>query len=194
MLGPAPPPSLLNAPNLLSLSRLPLAVLLFALIAYHQWAAGLAVFLVATATDMLDGWLARRWDQVSAVGRALDPLTDKLLVCGAFIYLLPVGDLPDTGLRPWMVTVVVGREILITGVRGMVEAAGRSFGADAFGKLKTVLQCVLIAGLLAEQALRGWEVAVPGLGPAILAVTYVTVLATVGSGVQYLHKAAKLLG
>src|SRR5262245_7297079 len=109
-----------NVPNLLSLSRLPLAALLFVLIAKGIWPGALVVFLVAALTDWLDGWWARRFNQGSALGRALDPLTDKVLVCGAFIFLIPG---VEAGLTPWMVTIVVARELLVTGIRGMVESA-----------------------------------------------------------------------
>src|SRR5215831_14862143 len=131
---PARPPndsSLLNVPNLLSLARIPLAVVLFACIVYQAWLAGLIAFVVACATDWLDGWWARRYGPLTLVGRNLDPLADKILVCGAFIYLLPV---PESGLSRWMVTVVIVRELLVTGIRGMVEATGKKFGADWFGK------------------------------------------------------------
>ena len=117
--APSPPPSeprpaesLVNVPNLLSAARLPLAVVLFACIVYEAWFAGLVVFLIATATDWLDGWWARRYGPLTLVGRNLDPIADKVLVCGAFIYLIPV---PGAGILPWMVTVVVCREVIVTG-------------------------------------------------------------------------------
>jgi len=185
------PNSLLTVPNLLSLSRLPLAVVLFACIGYELWPAGLAVFGAAAVTDWLDGWWARRSGQVSAVGRNLDPLTDKVLICGAFIYLLAA---PGTGVRPWMVTVVVGREVLITGLRGVVEATGAAFGADWFGKLKTVLQSAAILAILLVQWARGSAAGdVPGLETAAACVLYAAIVATVGSGVQYLVRAVRLL-
>ena len=112
------PDRLWTIPNLLTLSRLPLAVVLFACIAYEQWLAALLIFGIAALTDWLDGLLARRLNQMSALGRSLDPLIDKVLTGGAFIYLLPV---KDAELLPWMVTVVVGRELLITGIRGIME-------------------------------------------------------------------------
>src|SRR5437764_7322872 len=132
--APAPPApeSLVNVPNVLSFARIPLAVVLFACVVYEQWLAGLLVFLVATATDWLDGWWARRYGPLTLVGRALDPMTDKVLVCGAFIYLV----VKNVGIDPWMVTVVVCRELIVTGVRGVVEATGRKFGGGWLGKLK----------------------------------------------------------
>jgi CDP-diacylglycerol--glycerol-3-phosphate 3-phosphatidyltransferase len=185
--------SLWGVPNLLSLSRLPLAAVLFACITWAVWPAALAVLLVAVLTDWLDGWWARRYGQQSALGRALDPLTDKVLVAGAFIFLIPV---PAAGIAPWMATVVIAREILITGLRGMVESSGRSFGADWFGKLKTVLQFAVLIGVLLLEAVRdrGLDPAVvSALGWAQLVLLYGMLAATVGSGLQYLAKAARLM-
>jgi len=181
-----------NVPNLLSLSRLPLAVVLFACISFEAWATGLAVFAVAVFTDWLDGWWGRRFDQQSFIGRSLDPLTDKVLLGGAFVYFIPV---PEAGVAPWMVAVVVGRELLVTGVRGMVEASGKKFGADWFGKLKTVLQCAAVAGVLAVLTLRVSALTglADALAPVKAALVYAMLAATVGSLVQYAVKAWRLL-
>jgi CDP-diacylglycerol--glycerol-3-phosphate 3-phosphatidyltransferase len=192
--APAPAEPLVTVPNLLSLSRLPLAVVLFALIARAEWAGGLAVFLVAAATDWLDGWWARRYGPLTLVGRNLDPLTDKVLVCGAFVFLIPV---PGAGIDPWMVTVVVGRELAVTGLRGVVEASGKRFGADWFGKLKMGLQSAVLVGVLLVLSLRDGggpaASALAVLEPAQLVLLWAMLGATVGSGVQYLVKAARLL-
>jgi CDP-diacylglycerol--glycerol-3-phosphate 3-phosphatidyltransferase len=195
---PAPAPSspdpLLNVPNLLSLARIPLAVVLFVCITYHAWLVGLLVFIAACITDWLDGWWARKYGPLTLVGRNLDPLADKILVCGAFIYLLLV---PGAGIDPWMVVVVVGREILVTGIRGMVEATGQKFGADWFGKLKMGLQCAVVIGVL---LIAWWRAA--GFTPAVLdllesaqlGLLWAMLAATVGSGAQYVVKAARMLG
>ncbi len=188
-----PADSLASIPNLLSLSRLPLAAGLFACIAYERWALGLAVFCVAAFTDWLDGWWARKFDLLSVVGRNLDPLTDKVLIGGTFIYLLPV---EHVGLMPWMVTVVIGRELLITGLRGIVEATGQKFGADWFGKLKTILQSAAIIGMLSLQSLRGYEdthSVMATLEMVQIVLLYAMLAATIGSGLQYLVKAERLL-
>ena len=191
--APSAPEPLLHVPNLLSFARIPLAVVLFACIVHEWWLAGLIVFLIATATDWLDGWWARKYGPLTLVGRNLDPLADKVLVCGAFIYLIPV---KDAGIDPWMVTVVVCRELLVTGIRGMVEAAGKKFGADWFGKLKMGLQCAVLIGAL----LLGWLRTLEGtssilevLNPIQLVLLWSMLAATIGSGVQYVVKAARLL-
>lgn len=189
--------SLINIPNLLSLSRIPLAVIVFACTVQGAWLAALIVFSIACATDWLDGWWARRYGPLSLIGRNLDPLTDKILVCGAFIYLIIV---PAAGILPWMVVVVVGRELLVTGIRGMVEATGKKFGADWFGKLKMGLQCAVLIGVYLIEWLRDIGRAA-GENPPVLALLepvqltllWAMLAATVGSGVQYVVKAVRLL-
>jgi CDP-diacylglycerol--glycerol-3-phosphate 3-phosphatidyltransferase len=185
---------LLNWPNILTLARLGLSVVLFACIAAAWWPAGLVVFCVAAVTDWLDGYLARLQNLTSALGRNLDPLVDKVLVCGAFIFLLPV---PAAGLTPWMVTVVVGRELIVTGLRGFMETIpGVVFGADWLGKLKMGLQCAVLIAVLLLLSLEGVEAArsaVAFLAPVTVGLTYVMLVVTVLSGVQYLWRAVLLL-
>jgi CDP-diacylglycerol--glycerol-3-phosphate 3-phosphatidyltransferase len=184
---------LLNIPNLLSFARIPLAIVLFACIANNLWLTGLIIFCVACITDWLDGWWARRYGPLTLVGRNLDPLADKILVCGAFIYLIPV---ESSGIDPWMVVVVVGRELAVTGIRGMVEATGQKFGADWFGKLKMVLQCAVLIGVLLIRWLTTFgPLAVLNTLEAIqIALLWAMLAATIGSGVQYVVKAIRLLG
>jgi CDP-diacylglycerol--glycerol-3-phosphate 3-phosphatidyltransferase len=183
--------TILNVPNALSLARIPLAVIVFACTVHAVWFVALLVFMVACVTDWLDGWWARRYGPLSIIGRNLDPLTDKILVCGAFIYLIPV---PGAGIDPWMVVIVVSRELLVTGIRGMVEATGKKFGADWFGKLKMVLQCAVLIGVFLILWLRerGTDV-VAMLEPVQFVFVYAMIVATIGSGLQYVVKAAKLL-
>jgi CDP-diacylglycerol--glycerol-3-phosphate 3-phosphatidyltransferase len=183
-------PALLSVANQLTASRLVLSVGLFALIAVEQWLWALVVFALAAVTDWLDGYFARTRGQTSALGRVFDPLVDKVLVCGAFIFLLPYGSSPPAGwLTPWMVTVVVAREFLITGLRGWLESMGVSFGADWLGKLKMGLQCAAIIGILLAQS---WpEQALLSLGRDVL--IYAMLAATILSGLQYVWRGAWLV-
>lgn len=183
---------ILNVPNGLSFARIPLAVVVFVCTVHAAWFAALGVFAVACVTDWMDGWWARRYGPLSLIGRNLDPLTDKILVCGAFIYLIPV---TTAGIDPWMVVVVVGRELLVTGIRGMVEATGKKFGADWFGKLKMGLQCAVLIGVYLVLGLRdrGDAGALSLLEPVQLLLLWGMLAATVGSGLQYVVKAARLL-
>ncbi len=178
-------------PNILTLSRLPLAVVLFACIAYECWLAGLIVFGVAALTDWLDGLLARRLNQQSTFGRSVDPLIDKVLTGGAFIYLLPVR---GSELSEWMVTVVIGRELLITGIRGIMESRGVKFGADTLGKIKMILQCAVLVVILAVlwlNTFHPWAEVSQGLRIVQIVLIYVMLVITIASGVQYLVKAGR---
>src|SRR5262245_6945143 len=120
-------PAVFNLPNQLTASRVLLALVLFVFIELKLWLACLLVFVVASVTDWLDGYLARKQGLVSTLGRNLDPLVDKVLVCGAYIFLLPDGD-GEGWLKPWMVTLVVARELVITGLRSFLENQGAKFG------------------------------------------------------------------
>src|SRR5262244_2045933 len=100
-------PPVLSLPNQLTAARLVLALVLFFLISESLWLACLAVFALAALTDWLDGYLARKQGLGSTLGRNLDPLVDKVLICGAYTFLIPYG-YADGWMVPWMVTVVVG--------------------------------------------------------------------------------------
>jgi CDP-diacylglycerol--glycerol-3-phosphate 3-phosphatidyltransferase len=131
-----------------------------------MWAA-FVVFVTATLTDILDGYLARKWKVESAFGRVVDPFVDKILIAGAFVFfsstnfinheLLRQFDRSQsiTGVAPWMAVVLIGREFLITGIRGLAEARGIDFRADWAGKLKMFLQSFAIGAVIVDVALTG---------------------------------------
>lgn len=176
-----PPARLLNVPNSLTLARLGLAAVALALIGLEWYAAALGVFVVAAVSDGLDGYLARRLNQATAFGRQLDPLVDKLMVSSLLIFLLPI---PGSGLAPWMVTVVVARELMIQWLRSLMEGSGVAFGAKFAGKLKTTLQCLAIAAILAVLA-RPSLVEGPGRIVRDLLI-WAAVILTIYSGAAYL--------
>lgn len=130
---------LMNLPNQLTLVRLGLSLVLFALIEFDLFLAATILFVVAASTDWLDGYYARKYGMVTTLGRILDPFVDKVIVCGAFLYLLPT---PASGVLPWMVVVIVGRELLVTALRSFLEHEGADFSANLSGKLKMTFQCV----------------------------------------------------
>lgn len=134
-----------NVPNTLSVSRLGLAAVVFAAISaeWYGWAFGL--FVVAAVSDWLDGYFARLLNQDTPLGRQLDPLVDKVIVCGVYIYLAAI---PGTGVYPWMVAAIVVRELLIQGLRSLLEGQGQAFGAKMVGKLKTLFQCLSLSSVL----------------------------------------------
>jgi len=104
------------------------------------------IFIIAALSDLVDGWLARRGGIVTSIGKLLDPLADKLLIATALIVLVAMGRIPAWGV--WMVVVIVGRELAVTGLRGLASAGGHVMAANAAGKVKAVAQNFAVAALL----------------------------------------------
>lgn len=164
----------MTLPNAITLARLLLIVpLAIALEGKHfLWALGF--FMVAAGTDWVDGYLARKLDQTSALGALLDPLVDKILVTAALAGLAFHGFIPA-----WSVTVVLSREFLITGLRAAAINAGILLSANWWGKLKTTAQMAAISLFLAIDWL-------PVLEPVAAGLWWLAVLITIGSGIEYL--------
>jgi CDP-diacylglycerol--glycerol-3-phosphate 3-phosphatidyltransferase len=185
-------PGLWTIPNQLTFGRFFLAIGLFALIHYQVWDWCQVVFIVAAFSDWLDGYLARVLNQGSDIGRQLDPLVDKVLNLGCFVFLLPLGT-QQGWLLPWMVVLLVGRELVITGLRSWLESLGAKFGADWLGKLKMVLQCAALVAVFAVFQAAYWS---PGAVSSLAVVRDILIwtmlAATLLSGLQYLAKAAIL--
>jgi CDP-diacylglycerol--glycerol-3-phosphate 3-phosphatidyltransferase len=180
-----------TVPNLLSAARLVLAIGLFVAIERGAWGTAFWLFLVAASTDWVDGWFARRFGQVSRLGRIFDPLVDKVIVCGAYVLL---ADRTGSAILPWMAVVVTVRELIVTAVRAEMERSGRDFSAALSGKLKMVLQCAAIA---LELAVRAWpDLAAGGtaLRPLATWTGWAAIVATVWSGLEYLVAARVLVG
>jgi len=186
-----PRPGVFNLPNQLTASRFVLALVLFWLIGVDQWIACIVVFALAAVTDWLDGYFARKQGLVSTLGRNLDPLVDKVLVCGAYIFLLPI---PGAGLTAWMVTVVVARELIITGLRSFLENQGATFGADWLGKIKMGLQCGALFAIFVALQAAAYQAEWQPLWDTIRDLFIWSMLAaTALSGLQYLWRAAMVL-
>ncbi len=138
-----------NAPNTVTLIRIGVVPLLLLL---PVWPGELGsqlvawLFICAALSDLLDGWLARRGQQVTKIGKLLDPLADKLLVSTALIVLLSMGRVPLWA--SWMVVVIIGRELAVTGLRGFASADGQIMAAQWPGKVKTLVQNFAIGALL----------------------------------------------
>jgi CDP-diacylglycerol--glycerol-3-phosphate 3-phosphatidyltransferase len=184
-------PPVFNLPNQLTASRFVLGVVLFVLIALEYWLGCIVVFAAAAVTDWLDGYFARKQGLASTLGRVLDPLVDKVLVGGAYIFLLPVD---NSGLKAWMVTLVVARELVITGLRSFMENRGATFGADWLGKIKMVLQCATLFAIFA--VLKMFELTATPVAALLWVrdgLIYAMLAATALSGLQYLVRAALLL-
>jgi len=179
-------PRFWNVPNTLTMMRLLLSFVVFGLIAQERFFFALIVFVIAAATDALDGYFARLLNQVTPLGRQLDPLIDKVIVSGAFIYLVTI---PGTGIQPWMVTTIIVRELLIQGLRSHLEGQGQAFGAKMAGKLKTLFQCLSISAVLLALAFPPpppWLI-----GRDIL--TWIAVGLTIYSGLGYVVSGLSLL-
>jgi CDP-diacylglycerol---glycerol-3-phosphate 3-phosphatidyltransferase len=146
----------MNIPNLLTLSRIFLVPLLVAVLvqtpqsySFHLlgWQGDISnsmlalwCFLIAAATDMLDGYLARRWSQITTLGMLLDPIADKLLISAALIALVQVQAVPA-----WMVILIIGRDFAISGLRSIASAEGYVIPASDLGKSKMVLQVLAVS-------------------------------------------------
>lgn len=146
----------MNLPNYLTLARILIVPLLVAVLltpVAEQWfgisgyAFAVVIFIVASLTDILDGHLARRRNQVSNLGKLLDPIADKLLVSAALIVLV------EKHLAPaWAVVIILGREFIVTGLRSVAAADGIVIQAQTSGKIKMWAQCVSIVALLVAGA------------------------------------------
>jgi CDP-diacylglycerol--glycerol-3-phosphate 3-phosphatidyltransferase len=204
-------------PNALTVLRVFLAGAFFmALNAYRyphiqvMWAnIANALFVAAAVTDALDGYLARKWKVESLFGRLMDPFCDKVLIIGAFMYLtgprFVMAEEKDggeiiirmaSGVYPWMVVLILARELLVTGIRGIVESQGVSFASQWSGKAKMILQSISIPIVLALVANLP-----PRLNPpeniwvlrVCEVVVYLTVAVTVWSGLPYIFGLRKML-
>ena len=178
-----------NVPNQLTTARLLLAIGVFVLLPLERYVSALVVFLIASGTDWIDGYWARKYGQVTQLGRILDPFVDKILICGTFIYLAAEA---GSGVLPWMAVVVVGRELLVTALRGYMEQRGADFSAKMPGKLKMVFQCAaVVASLVAlhygAANLSSWSLW------TLAVLVWLAILSTIYSGVDYIFAAVKLL-
>jgi CDP-diacylglycerol--glycerol-3-phosphate 3-phosphatidyltransferase len=184
-----------NLPNQLTALRLLLSVVLFCFIACGRYFTGMWLFIIAAGTDWLDGYYARKWGQVTTLGRILDPFADKVIICGTFILLAAApGMIAERwGLRAWMVVVIVGRELLVTALRSFIEQRGSDFSAKMSGKLKMVLQCIA-AGACLFYLSYAKATDAPAWSWWLMAVSVWAALAlTVYSGLVYIAAAARLL-
>ncbi|XAL99239.1 CDP-alcohol phosphatidyltransferase family protein [Phycisphaeraceae bacterium D3-23] len=210
-----------NIPNLLTVLRLVLAAVFFGVLAFYQFNAGVAwllipaivLFIAAAATDAMDGYYARRWQVESKFGRIMDPFCDKVLVLGALVFLAGPGftsydahviatrgwvahsSSHMSGVYPWMVVVMLSRELLVTGIRGELEGSGHRFGANVWGKLKMILQSIVVPAVLLIVFIR--EVTSDTTDLTWLrwvrdVLVYATVLVTILSGLPYITGAIKI--
>ncbi|MGI9592778.1 MAG: CDP-diacylglycerol--glycerol-3-phosphate 3-phosphatidyltransferase [Myxococcota bacterium] len=170
-----------NLPNSITMLRICVVPVLL----FLPWASGpygsrvmAWIFIAAAVTDLLDGWLARRGQMVTSIGKLLDPLADKLTVSTALIVLLAMGRIPI--LATVAVVVIVGRELAVTGLRGVAAAGGRVVAAGPLGKVKTTCQNIAIGALIFHYPTFG----LPAHELGMLFLAIATAL-TLWSGYQY---------
>ena len=150
------------------------------------------LFIVVAVSDVLDGWLARRGNHITAFGRIADPFVDKVLVLGAMIFLA-VMPWSRAYFPAWIVVVILAREFLVTGIRGYVESLGAQFPADNFGKVKMLTQCFAIGIVVGMHAFR-WSFEQRELFSLVAQVfVWVTLVTSVGSGASYILKTKRIL-
>lgn len=187
----------INVPNVISASRLLLAVVLIVLIPLQQYTAALIIFVIAAGTDWVDGWWARKFDQVTQVGRILDSFCDKIVILGTFIMLAEAmkGEFPwYARITGWMATLVLGREMLVTALRSFIENAGGDFSAKMAGKIKFVLQCVAASLCLWLMSLSAAQAEIPDYLIQLMAVSiWLALASTVYSGMGYVLAAARFI-
>jgi CDP-diacylglycerol--glycerol-3-phosphate 3-phosphatidyltransferase len=185
-----------NIPNILTLMRIaaiPLMVLLLMTGERESsfWAA--ALFSAASFTDWLDGYLARKMGIVTVFGKFLDPIADKLIVMAALIMIIPLGRVPA-----WIVLIILGREIIITGLRGIASSEGIVIEASDLGKFKTIFQIVAIIALLLHYDYHwffssGHPLLLANMHNVGMFYLWIAFVITVWSGVDYLFKFVRVI-
>lgn len=176
----------INTPTLLTLFRIILVIPTMVFIYMDtEWAKAVAIvcFIVASATDFLDGRLARKWNQVTTLGKFLDPLADKMLVNLTFLALTLLGQVPV-----WMFAIILVRDFAVDGLRMLAAGSGITIAASWLGKAKTMVQMITVTILISNMIIKSQAV---GIVATIL--LYIVVVLTVASGVDYLYKGRKLV-
>jgi len=176
-----------NIPNRITLSRLFLAIVFFVFLTHRHFNTALVIFFIAVATDWLDGYLARKWELSTDLGRLVDPFVDKVIICGTFIIFINVA---EDLLAPWMVITIVAREFLVSSIRGFSESKGVKFASNIWGKTKMFIQSWTICAMLLYCA--HFE-NVTWAEYLVTAFLWITIIVTIGSGMTYIYSAKKTL-
>jgi CDP-diacylglycerol--glycerol-3-phosphate 3-phosphatidyltransferase len=177
---------ILTLPNGLTIIRILAIPIILFLLFYPEWICRLITtlfFLLVAVTDTLDGYLARRRKMVTTLGKFLDPLADKLLIVAALIALIPA-----RGIPAWMVIVIVGREISVTGLRGIAVSQGLVISASTLGKHKTVFQVASISLLILNGNYFSIQLQQVGMGLLWIAMGLAVI-----SGVDYFKRFLKTI-
>lgn len=170
-----------NLPNTISLLRIGVIPVLFSLLASPGPAMSLliaALFIAAALTDLLDGYIARRYQIVTTMGKFLDPIADKLIVDTAMILLIPIGRIPA-----WIVALIVIRDFIVDGMRTIASSNGSVIEASPLGKRKTLCEIFAVSALMIHYPLFGIDAHAVGI-----VILYIALILALGSGVDYFLK------
>ncbi|NOQ45125.1 MAG: CDP-diacylglycerol--glycerol-3-phosphate 3-phosphatidyltransferase [Desulfobulbaceae bacterium] len=173
----------LNLPNIVTGFRFILSGCLAVMLMFEQTKSmaflSWVVFVIAACSDWVDGYFARRYESVTVLGKLMDPLADKVLVATALIMLIPLGKLPA-----WLSLIILCREMLVTGLRGVASATGVVVAASGLGKIKSIIQYIGLGTLIFPLGL----LPIPFLHQLGLIIMYGALVLTVWSGFDYFYK------
>jgi CDP-diacylglycerol---glycerol-3-phosphate 3-phosphatidyltransferase len=171
----------INLPNTITLLRIGVMPVLFLILLEPGPELSLAIallFILAALTDLLDGYVARRYGIITKAGKLLDPIADKMIVSTALILLIPLGRIPA-----WIVAVMVIRDIAVDGIRSIASLDGHVIGASQLGKYKTLCQIVAVSALIIHYPILGIDANLVGT-----AVLYIALVLTILSASDYIYK------
>jgi CDP-diacylglycerol---glycerol-3-phosphate 3-phosphatidyltransferase len=170
-----------NLPNTITLIRISVMPFLFILLADpgEFWSLILAVlFVVASITDLVDGYIARKYQLVTTMGKFLDPIADKLIINTAMILMIPIGRIPA-----WIVAITIMRDLIVDGIRSIASSEGLFIHASNLGKQKTLAQTIAVTALMVHYPIFGTDSHLIGM-----VILYVAFILTIYSGADYFIK------
>ncbi len=173
-----------NLPNTITLMRIGVVPFLFILLSNpgEFWSLIIAgLFVVASITDFFDGYIARKYNMITTMGKFLDPIADKIIVNSAMILMIPIGRIPA-----WIVAVTIVRDLIVDVIRSIASSEGIYIQASILGKQKTVTQIIAVTALMIHYSVFGINAHVVGV-----VVLYIALFLTIYSGVDYFIKMYK---
>jgi CDP-diacylglycerol--glycerol-3-phosphate 3-phosphatidyltransferase len=171
----------INLPNAITMLRVTVIPALFLLLLSPNRTLSLFIailFILAALTDLLDGYVARRYGITTKIGKLLDPMADKIIVSAAMVLLIPIGRIPA-----WIVAIMIIRDLVVDGIRSIASVSGRVIGASPLAKKKTLCQIVAVSALIIHYPLLGIDA--HGVGMVIL---YLALVLSIVSAADYIQK------
>jgi CDP-diacylglycerol--glycerol-3-phosphate 3-phosphatidyltransferase len=173
--------ALLNLPNTITMLRVSVIPVLFFLLLSPGQTGSLviaALFVIAAFTDFLDGYIARKYEIVTVMGKFLDPIADKLIINTAMILMIPIGRIPA-----WIVAVIITRDFVVDGIRAIASSEGSVIQASILGKQKTICQVFAVTALMIHYPFLGIDAHAVGI-----VIVYLALILSVYSGMDYFMK------